>query len=1015
MRTFLKNNKARIPFSVIGIFLIIGSSITTAYIGNLEKDKSQQISSTLDFNEVEQVLRYVESDISRSLSYSGLFALKTIGISPVISSKLDNDVSRDYADLDGDGAKDLDMTGDELDDSYQFNINYAKNITRIKLNEYLRGNFMDDRCNYLDYIINVKTDENKKIPVVDWREVTFEKITMKLSRNCGGVDDLMVTEDNKNYVTYWVAKVNLNITINNTLTGESRTFQINPTCIITSRLPIMIGLTDTFITTINGRENDLFGNKLCIFVTLISEGYTEARALIQWSQGPTKIKNIVDNEWLKFLTNSGLVMEEFMVFNSVDPMSLIELGRRISDLSGDDKTDLSTDHDGGLSVMLNLDNINDKMMEKIQDDINNSLAPGEKGYNKSELEGMINEAESKLGDNNMIKSVQYIAEDMLYEVDCSYYYHRRDLKDNPVDELYNICDLEDAYVKVFSEEVYKNKGVSFTDPDNSDYKYILGKPNADGEEDVVIRNVNEEQFTTGVKNIIETKIEKTYNATVQTDVTRSDYNDLGYKNKWSPDKSHGDKLIKEGSWNHVSSNPLGAYLEIKDTLPTGVYIEKWKVVFNRTDEYEICTDWDYKNNKCNSTKKEYHDYYQEHIVTFSIESIYQSDDVDEVFTNKKDIFNGETPHIISRDDDNLEEIRHVFPSYFVNNIRDDILQNRKKSSVSDKNYFYKDGEEYHIEWLKAKDGAGDNGCVVEALEEIIEMIKQDEQDYSNASKEYSGESNTLDTMDKGRLAMLNTFLGFKDKYNKEFFYHLNKDVSEDFISVGSKTVYIMRSWFTNEIQKKLEESKKDDFRDNIDDQIGSENAKKLNEYEQIQNDDDYKNVMKDLGNIGDGQGIQCGLAMNLERNKPGYKNWEEDIAFAIDREPNYFHFKPDASAKWEFNIKNICLGGPTGIPLLPIPPIPWFCTINLWSIEVDGCYEKFKLVDTLDETHASQLFGHDGQIYMRNRTKVKDIYSGKHIGDNNRIEFSFWTMNFAIVPPNRLPIGDQTGGIIEEN
>ncbi len=1010
---FIKDEKARIPFSVIGVFLLIGSSITNTYIASLEKDKSIEIANTLYSSEVKQVLRYVESDISRALSYSVLYALKIIGEKPIIHSDLENSVSRDYADCNDDQIVDLNLKKNNFDDIFDFNINYAKNITCFKLNKYLKENFLDGRCRYQDYIINVETTENTNFTLSNWRGINFEKVTMKLERNCFGIDDLFVTEDSKRYVTYFVSDVKINITLYNPNTNESYKFLINPTCIIPSRLPIMIGLTDTFIRSINGREGDIFGNKLCIFVTLLSELYTEARALIQWSQGTTKIKNIVDNEWLKFLVNSGLILEEFMVYNSVDPMSLIELARNVSDLKASNKEALNDK--SGLNLLLDFNSIEDKMFEKIENDLNYNIDSSDNSYNQTEIKMMVNEAESNFSNNNMIDTVQYIAEDILYDVECSYYYHRRNLENNPVDENYKICNLKDAYVKLFPDYIYETKGFSFLDPKNSNYKYILGKPNAVNEDDVVIRKINKDKISQAVKNIIEEKLRKTYTCKVKINVLRSNYNDLGYNNGWKPDFKHGDKLINKGKWNFVSSEPIGNTLISTDIIPSNPYSEEWKVTFYRTDEYEICNEWDYKNNKCNQTKKENHDFYQEHIVEFGINLKYNSNDIDSIFIRKNNIFQGETPHQKSRNDDNLEEIRHVFPSYFIENIRDNVIKDYNKKVVSDKNYFYSDGINYHIEWILAKDDSFDNGCVVEALEEIIKMIIEDKIYYSNASKEYNIDSNSFNTMEKGRRLLLNTFNNFKNDYDKEFFYHIDKDLSKDFISVGSKTVYLLRKWFTDEIQTRLEESKKDEFEDLVINEIGSDNAKRFETYEEIQNNIDYKNSLTNLGNIGAGQGIQCGLVMNLDRGKKGYRNWKEDIAFAIDREPNYFNFNKPENAKWDFNIKNICLGGPTGIPLLPIPPIPWFCTINLWSIEIDGIYEKFKLVDTLDETHPSQLFGHDGQIYMRNKTKVYDIMNGQLLGENRPIDFSFWTMNLAIVPPNKLPIGDQTGGIIEEN
>ena len=53
MQRFLHDDHARIPFSVIGVFLILGSSFTTVYISQLEMQKASEIAGTIDFNEIE--------------------------------------------------------------------------------------------------------------------------------------------------------------------------------------------------------------------------------------------------------------------------------------------------------------------------------------------------------------------------------------------------------------------------------------------------------------------------------------------------------------------------------------------------------------------------------------------------------------------------------------------------------------------------------------------------------------------------------------------------------------------------------------------------------------------------------------------------------------------------------------------------------------------------------------------------------------------------------------------------
>ncbi len=1014
-RNFLKDDKARIPFSVIGVFLIIGSSVTASYIGSFEQQKSKEICLSLDFSEIEQVLRYVEADISRSLGYSGSEALKFVGNNVVISSTYPSDISEDYGDMDNDDVPDLDMSGDKLDDSVLFNINWIRNIIRCKLNEYIESNFMEGKCNYLDYIVNVLPDSKTGQPISDWRNVTYKKINMELNRNCGGVDDFFVTEKSKNYETYWEFSVPITLNILDTKTEQSRNFKINPNCIITSRLPIMYRLTNTFVETING-DSDIFANKLAVFIGLTGAAYTEARALMMWSQGPSKIKNIVDNEWVKYLTNTGLVLEEFMVFNSVDPMSLIDLATKVGDFTGTKTEGLESSD--CLSVDFGLDNIQNDLKQGILDDINTDPLSPE--YDESDVEELLKEAESKIDDNNMIKSVQHIAEEILYDVECRYYYHRVNSNNEPVDSSYNPCPPKNAHTITLSEKKYKKKGTSYTDPDNSAYKFILGKADADGQEDVVKRNVQKNKINFEIKNEAEKNLKNNYKCYISTDVDRKNHENLGYVGDWSPDYSHGDELLEKGSWIFYKSEPIGSVLSSSDILSKDIYNEQWKVFFKRSDKFKICTEWIEEDDYCNSSKIEYHDFEQSHIVEFSIKPNYKNDTiVDNVFSDKNNIFNLKKPHnSYKRNDDNLRVVREVFPEYFVNSIRDNVLQSYSKNKVNDKNYFYSDKQDYKVEWIKPKDGYGDQGSIVEALEEIISMIEKDEDKYSNASKEYDGDSNNLDSMDSGRVALLNTFIDNRDNYEKEHLYHMNSDPLDSYISIGSKSIYESREWYLDMIQAKLEEDNKKKFKKHINDNIGG-NGDKFDSYEELQGTkgNDYKNALGDLGSIGNGQGIQIGLPMNLEhKGTSNYDRWSEDIAFSVDTIPNYFDFDV-SEGKWEFNVVNTCWGGPTGIPLLPIPPIPWFCTVNFWTIDIEGKYERFKIVDTLDETHADPLFGHDGQVFLREKnSKITDPFSGnQELGSNTELGFDFWVPSFCIVPPNKLPIGDIEGGLREES
>ena len=76
---FVADERARIPFSVIGIFLIIGSSFTTVYVANLETENSFKIANSINSSEIESCFRYFEADLARIINYAAGEAFEEIG------------------------------------------------------------------------------------------------------------------------------------------------------------------------------------------------------------------------------------------------------------------------------------------------------------------------------------------------------------------------------------------------------------------------------------------------------------------------------------------------------------------------------------------------------------------------------------------------------------------------------------------------------------------------------------------------------------------------------------------------------------------------------------------------------------------------------------------------------------------------------------------------------------------------------------------------------------------------
>ncbi|MBN2065772.1 MAG: hypothetical protein JW771_03070 [Candidatus Thermoplasmatota archaeon] len=959
-KPLFRNTQAHIPFSVISVFLILGSSFTAVYVTKLEQDTSQGIASTLDITKAEQLLRYAEADIARMVNYAGMYALKHVGESPLLYSNLSSAAAKDYAD----GSESLENNPTHIDSEVEaniFNMNWARNITRVKLNEYLETNLMYNRCIREGFAINVKSF------IGEWREITFTEIPMELTRAVSL--DCMVTEpdnmqdDHLIYPTYWQAGVELTIVLTELSSGESWEFTIHPHALITSRLPLLMALTYTYQDTLGGVEGDFFGNKLQILVTLISQIYTEARSLVQWASGPTKVKNIVDNTWLKYVVNAGVTAEQFLVFNSVDPLALIDLIVHAKDLAGDsdpvgdtkDKQDLLQ---SGVSFLLDAGEDVLKTLEK-------------DGIARDNASDMITNPQNYTDETTMMQaSIGNLSEDLLYDVDYIYYYHNG------------------TTVVTKDEDFYYTYGYDFT---SGGKHYVLG--NLDHQ--VFDRLPDYGTINQDVIDQVEVALQEAYVGAGQTDVARTIHS--WYEEGWSPGVHHGvaDKLLSSTDWTlrdcyNISENPLAA----DDVLPGGSYVERWVVLWDRTETWEICDHYNNTCRCCNESHIEHHTFLQEHTIHFDVSMLYPPADVADIFV-EKEVF-GDAPHPESQIDNNLAVLRSAYPAVFVC-IRETVLESRSMEGLVDEtSYQYGDGQNYAIEWLQ-----GIDGCVLEALNNITSLIKADGELYGNISTQFQ-DYDRIEDMEKGRIALLENFTERRSAYLLQDHYLTEGSYN----SAGAKTVYVMRQWFVDHIQEALSTSPTDDVTDEIAEHLGADGHAKLKDYDKMQAQ--YGDVLGSLGSI------QFGLAMQLNRqdSEEGL-GWSEEVALAVDQYPNYLLFHPKVNETgveqpWYFNVKNICLFGPTGLPLLPIGVIPWVATINVWPIEIEGAYERFKLVDTLDETHVNPLFGHSGQIYQREASPVKDkICSGQLLGFTKGISFNFWTLNIGIVPPSKLPIGDQ--------
>jgi hypothetical protein len=185
--------------------------------------------------------------------------------------------------------------------------------------------------------------------------------------------------------------------------------------------------------------------------------------------------------------------------------------------------------------------------------------------------------------------------------------------------------------------------------------------------------------------------------------------------------------------------------------------------------------------------------------------------------------------------------------------------------------------------------------------------------------------------------------------------------------------------------------------------------------------DDVRNANKNGAELlKDAICFPIGLTMRAQHVRPDGTHfdkdelayWEENVTLGVDMEPDYLCAENEGDKELiNLGVRNVCLFGPTGIPVLPPPN--YVVQFNSWVINVEGRIDSFTLIDADNEVHPNPIFGHEAQVYKRNEHIVYDPNNLEKVGKNMPIEFRFSTGTFIAVPPAGKPIGDREGYDLE--
>ncbi len=445
------DNKGRVPFPLLGVFLLLGAIFTSSIISNLQKEYSSKHVETLESSSLKYALLNFEQEMVRILRYAGLEAMKTVGENPVFNlpendEKIDYNLARKYS---GGNASFGSLDREKI---MNYNKNWTRDIINYKLNECLEVIFKNDKYILGNYAINV-------IKKPSYDNIILEDIKMKLDRN---VEFLGVND--KEYTIYWKVFVDgIKIEIHDLEKDIGYQKELNISTIIPSRLPLLMELTIDYEENLTGEFNPLMA-----FVTVLGEGITELKALLQYSGAD--IMNIVSNKWLIPVTNLGVIIIQFLIFSSADIISIV-------------KTILNS---GKLFLDDGLDSFEEPTDEDFYEDAYEFSVKDVYNKGVSEIKKQENSSEEKEKINPVLK----IAQDLLYE--RNYIYENvPGEKERIIKNEYKDYEIEENGKKYFFNGTYINKNVVNSDTLEKIDEIIKNvyRVNLDGEK--IVKNFSE--------------------------------------------------------------------------------------------------------------------------------------------------------------------------------------------------------------------------------------------------------------------------------------------------------------------------------------------------------------------------------------------------------------------------------------------------------------------------------------------------------------------------------------------
>jgi hypothetical protein len=98
---------------------------------------------------------------------------------------------------------------------------------------------------------------------------------------------------------------------------------------------------------------------------------------------------------------------------------------------------------------------------------------------------------------------------------------------------------------------------------------------------------------------------------------------------------------------------------------------------------------------------------------------------------------------------------------------------------------------------------------------------------------------------------------------------------------------------------------------------------------------------------------------------------------------------------------------PAGLPIAPVPGY-WYATGNVWTVSVGGTYERFTVRANRGDARAPVTYLRDGRT-----VRLRHDGESRRLGTAERIAFRTETVVVVVVPPGKRGVGD-TDGVVDE-